>query len=266
MSDPLGDRMKRYEAATKTVLPRRTYTILRVDGRAFHSYLRGAERPYDQQFMADMDQVAVELCKEISGAVFAYTQSDEISVLVVDFQSSGTEPWFGGEVQKMCSIAAATAAAALCGRRPGGTPTFDARVFTVADPVEVANYFVWRQRDCVRNSVTMAAQAQFSHRRLHGVNTGQMQELLWSEKQINWNDYPDGAKRGRVATRHTVLEDVTYTHRRTREVITAPDVPRSFWRPTPAPHFTTNPDGWLASTIPPMPVLQGAVEQEGPSS
>src|SRR5262245_7521451 len=121
----LGKRMKRYEAASQTVLPRRTYTIVRVDGKAFHSYLRDGQRPYDETFMAHMDQVAIALCEEISGAVFAYAQSDEISVLIVDFQSPGTEPWFAGEVQKIVSISAAVATAALGALRPGRRALFD---------------------------------------------------------------------------------------------------------------------------------------------
>lgn len=254
----LGDRMKRHEQAAKTALPRRTYTVLRVDGRAFHSYLRGAAKPFDEQFMADMDQVAIALCQEISGSVFAYTQSDEISVLLVDFRSNGTEPWFGGEVQKMVSIAAATASVTLAALRPG-RPMFDARVFTIADPIEVANYFLWRQRDAVRNSIAMAAQAQFPHRRLHGVSTGQMQELLWAEKGINWNDYPDGCKRGRVVVRESGERPVTFTHKRTGEERTVVAM-RSWWEPRPAPHFTLDAGGFLAGIIPPLPIL-GAVPE-----
>lgn len=250
----LGDRMKRFEQATKTVLPPRTYTLLRVDGKAFHSYLRGAVKPYDEQFMADMDAVAEALCAEISGAVFAYTQSDEISVLAVDFTSAGTQPWFGGEVQKWCSVAASLATAVLNERRPGRRAMFDARVFTVADPAEVANYFIWRQRDAVRNSISMAAQAVFPHRRLHGVNSAQAQELLWAEKGINWNDYPDGCKRGRVAVRASGEREVTFTHKRTgtEETVVAM---RSWWETQAAPHFTSNAGGFLAETIPAMPGL-----------
>jgi tRNA(His) guanylyltransferase len=251
----LGDRMKRYERASQTVLPRRTYTIIRVDGRAFHTYLRGARKPYDEPFMADMDRVAAALCQEISGSVLAYTQSDEISVLAVDFQSPNTEPWFAGEVQKVVSIAAATATAALCTRRSFSRPLFDARAFTIADQVEVANYFIWRQRDAVRNSIAMAAQAHFSHNRLHGVSTGQMQELLWSEKGVNWNDYPDGCKRGRVVTRQSGEREVSFPHKRTGEIQTVIAL-RSWWEPQAAPNFTTQPDGFLATVIPAMPTLE----------
>lgn len=251
--------MKGYEAAARFTLPRRTYTIVRVDGRAFHSYLRQAEKPFDLTFMNQMDHVASVLCEEMMGAAFAYAHSDEISVLLTDFGSVHAEPWFGGTVQKMASIAAATATAVLNRDRftdysQFRLATFDARVFTIPDPVEVANYFVWRQRDCVRNSVSMAAQAHFPHKRLHGLNGGAMQELLWSEKGVNWNDYPDGAKRGRICRRVTAPEVVTYTDKRTQEENTIEAI-RSRWESSAAPHFKAEAGSWLASVIPPPPSL-----------
>lgn len=253
----LGDRMKRYEATTRTLLPRRTYTILRVDGRAFHTYLRGAQKPFDEQFMADMNAVAEALAAEITGSAFTYTQSDEISILVTDFATEQTEPWFGGVAAKQLSISAALATAVLNERRPGKRALFDARVFTLSDPVEVANYFLWRQRDAVRNSITMAAQAHFTHRRLHGVSTGGMQELLWSEAGVNWNAYPDGCKRGRVAFRWTGERPVEYVDRRSGETVTTTAV-RSWWASMPAPHFTTEPGDWLAVMIPALPTLHSS--------
>lgn len=253
-STALGDRMKAHEQVTRQVLPGRCYTVLRVDGRAFHSYLRGCQRPFDEKFMQDMDAVAEALCSEISGAVLAFTQSDEISVLVTDFGSAGTQAWFGGVLAKQVSIAASLATAVLNERRPGKRALFDARVFTLSDPVEVANYLIWRQRDAVRNSIAMAAQARFSHKRLHGVSTGQMQELLWSEHQINWNDYPDGCKRGRVTVKQTGEREITYVDKRTKTENATVAV-RSWWETGGAPHFTAEPDGWLASVIPAMPRL-----------
>lgn len=267
-STALGDRMKAHEAAFRSVLPHRTYTVLRVDGRAFHAYLRGAEKPFDAQFAADMDTVAEALCKEITGAVFAYTQSDEISVLFADFGSVNAQPWFGGVVAKQVSIAAAIATAEINARRPGQRALFDARVFTLADPVEVANYFLWRQRDAVRNSISMAAQAHFSHRQLHGVSTGRMQDMLWSEHGINWNDYPDGFKRGRVTVRRVGERPVEYVDKRSGETVQTTAV-RSWWETSGAPHFTVG--GWLGNTIPALPqlaaALDGPAEQpaDGPS-
>jgi tRNA(His) 5'-end guanylyltransferase len=254
-STALGDRMKAYEAVHRAVLPRRTYTLLRLDGRAFHSYLRGAQKPFDEQFMADMGAVAESLCEEISGAVFAYTQSDEISVLVTDFSSIQTQPWFGGVVAKQLSVSASLATAVLNERRPGKRALFDARLFTISDPVEVANYFLWRQRDAVRNSISMAAQAHFSHKRLHGVSSGGMQELLYTEAGVNWNDYPDGCKRGRVTVRRTGERPVEYIDKRTQETVRTTAV-RSWWETVPAPHFTTSPSDWLAEAIPAMPTLR----------
>ena len=261
-STALGDRMKKYEAVTRFVLPGRTYTIIRVDGKAFHSLLRHAEKPFDSIFMAVMDEVAAGMCAEVAGTVFSYQHSDEISLLVTDFGSVHTEAWFGGGVQKMASVAASAATAAfaelaLSLSKPMGRALFDGRVFTIPSAVEVANYFLWRQRDCVRNSVAMAAQAHFSHKRLHALNSAQMQELLWSEKGVNWNDYADGAKRGRICQRVTGEEDVTYTDKRSGEQKTV-SVVRSHLVSEPAPHFIAEPDSWLAKVIPSLPSLTGA--------
>jgi tRNA(His) 5'-end guanylyltransferase len=229
MGDSLGDRMKRYEAVTRSVLLPHSLTVLRVDGRAFHSYLRAADKPYDYSFMADMQAVAEGLCREVSGTVLAYGQSDEISLLISDLGPQ-SEPWFGGVVQKMASVAASCATGLLLRRRgwANGTPQFDARVFTVPSWIEAANYVIWRQRDAVRNSISMAAQAAFSHNQLHGLNTDQMQELLFTKHGINWNNYPAAAKRGWVLTREVREAPVTYTHKRTGEVCSTV-AERTFW-------------------------------------
>lgn len=236
MSDALGDRMKSYEAVTRSVLLPHSYTILRVDGRAFHSYLRKAQKPYDFDFMADMQAVAQTLCQEASGTVFAYGQSDEISLLLSDVEPQ-SQPWFGGAVQKMASVAAGIATASLISRRGwDGLPHFDARVFTLPSETEVGNYFIWRQRDAVRNSVSMAAQALFSPRQLHGKDSNEMQEMLWAEHQVNWNGYPDAAKRGWVVTRATREAEVRYVDRRTNTE-QATRALRTFWDIAPAPHL-----------------------------
>jgi tRNA(His) guanylyltransferase len=254
----LGDRMKDYESVHRTALPPRSYTVIRVDGRAFHTLMRGAARPFDFEFMACMDVTATALCDEVQGAVFGYVQSDEISVLTMDFAGPNSQPWFGGEVQKQVSIAASTATAAFNAHRAADSAlaarlgTFDARVFTLPSAVEVANYFLWRQRDAIRNSISMAAQARFSPRQLHGVDTGRMQEMLRSEHGIDWAAYPDGAKRGRVVVKETGEREVTFTHKRTGHVETTMAL-RAWWEPRPAPLFAAEADGWLAQTIPPMP-------------
>lgn len=246
----LGDRMKSYEQTTRAVLPRRTYTLIRVDGRSFHTYLSGAVKPYDFGFMAEMDEVAMALCKEISGAEFAFVQSDEISVLVTDFATNNTQPWFGGVVQKMASISAARASVTLSRIRSDEQPAlFDSRVFTIPDPSEVAAYFIWRQRDCVKNSIAMAAQSFFTHQELHGVNTEQMQELLWSKAGVNWTDYPAGAKRGRVIVKTGGDKPGSFRDGRTGEMVSKVAY-RTWWEARPAPRFAFDLKSPLRDMIP----------------
>src|SRR4051812_23195783 len=232
--DSLGDRMKdHYENRTRAYLPRRTYTIVRVDGKSFHAYCRGLQRPYDTDLMADMDATAVALCNQMQGARLAYVQSDEISVLLTDVESTDTEAWFDATLQKIVSVAASCAAMAFNLERSQRSSRvgamFDGRAFTIPDPVEVENYFIWRQQDATRNSIAMAAQAQSSHQQLHGVSADQMQELLFRERGINWNDYPAGCKRGRVVVREVSTADVTYIDKRSGEERIANDVMRSRW-------------------------------------
>ncbi|MET9086143.1 tRNA(His) guanylyltransferase Thg1 family protein [Streptomyces sp. NPDC004237] len=249
----LADRMKALESVHRNVLPRRTYAILRVDGRAFHTYLRGAQKPFDPDFAAAMDQVAEALCAEIMGAAFAYTQSDEVSVLFTDFARAHTQPWFGGVVAKQVSVAASLATAVLAEQRPGrDRATFDARVLTLDRTADVADYFLWRQMDAVRNSVSMAARAHFSHRRLKGVPVPAMQDLLRTEADTDWFELPAGFRRGRVTVRQTGPRPVEYVDGRTQQTVRTTAV-RSWWQTEPAPQFTREPSAWLAEHIPYRP-------------
>lgn len=232
----LGDRMKDYEGITRTVLPRRAWTIMRLDGRNFHAWTRGLERPFSAELAAAIDATALALCEQVAGTVFAYTQSDEVSLLLTDFGKVGTQPWFGGSVQKMTSISASIATANFNAAMPGRSPAhFDSRVFTVPGSGEAANYFIWRQRDAVRNSVAMAAQSMFSHQSLHGVGVSAMQDRM-HEAGVNWNDYPARFKRGGQVVKCSGLRDVTYTDKRTgsEQTIT---VDRSWWEIQDADHY-----------------------------
>lgn len=237
----LSNRMKRYENAASLVLPLRTYTVIRVDGRTFRTHLAEAVRPFDDHFVAAMNSVAGALVEEISGSFAAFTQSDECSVVCADFGSLYTEPWFGGNVQKICSVAASIATLRYNSMpqpwRANGTPggTFDARVYTIASAVEVANYLVWRQLDCSVNSLRMAGTAYFRHEELLGVSSSELQEKLF-RRGINWNDYPAGVKRGRV------------THR-------VRDGDKVRWVTEDAPFLRAVPDSFLGELIPPLPDL-----------
>lgn len=196
--DSLGDRMKEfYENRTRNSLPRRTYTIIRVDGKAFHSYTRGLIRPFDEKLVNDMDETACYMCKNIQGAKFAFVQSDEISILLTDFEGLTTDAWFDGNIQKMASISASLATAKFNELRPNKIALFDSRVFTIPSDIEVENYFIWRQQDTTRNSISSVAQSMFSHRELENKNTDQMQEMCF-QKGVNWNDFSAKLKRGRL--------------------------------------------------------------------
>jgi tRNA(His) 5'-end guanylyltransferase len=196
--DSLGDRMKgQYEDRYRFSLPRRTYTIIRCDGKSFHTYTRGCDKPYDDKLSAAMLTATIALCEAAQGSAFGYVQSDEISVLLTDFATIQTDAWFDGNVQKIASVSASIVTETFNAMHGWhGRAHFDARVFTIPDPVEVENYFIWRQQDATRNSISGLAQAHFSAKQLHGVNNAEMQEMLFREKGINWNDSPVERKRG----------------------------------------------------------------------
>jgi tRNA(His) guanylyltransferase len=225
--------MKEYELVWKQRLPRRLPLIIRVDGRAFHSYLKNNIKPFDHQFVKDMGFVAKALCEQIQGAQLAYHQSDEISIVVQDYQNEHSQPWFGGELQKIVSLSAAIATSELQSRRDG-RPLFDSRAFVLPNMQEVYNYLLWRQRDAVKNSVSMAAYAHFSHKDLIDVTTEGRQEMLFTQRGINWNDYPAEYKRGQVAVKKSGEKEVTFQLHGVKHTAVAE---RSWWDVEAAPHF-----------------------------
>ena len=223
--DSLGDRMKRYEGVSRNFLTRRVPVIIRLDGKAFHTFTKGMRKPFDRILMSAMQDTMKYLCENIQGCVFGYTQSDEITLVLTDYTTIKTDAWFGYNVQKMTSIAASMAtlafnsffidgANAACQyydmessveaalefdysvyERRFGQALFDARAFSV--PVdEVCNCLIWRQQDAPRNSIEAVGQANFSHKELQGKNCNEVQEMLWSKCKINWNDFPVDCKRG----------------------------------------------------------------------
>jgi len=197
MKDDIGDRMKDlYESRSRYMLSRRTFCIIRLDGKAFHSYTKGLTRPFDDKFMNDMDDTAKFLCENIQGVKFAYVQSDEISLLLTDFDHIDTDAWYDGNIQKIVSVSASLATAKFNELRPGKLAFFDSRVFTIPYRTEVENYFLWRQMDATRNSVTSVAQSLYSHKELEGKNGSQKQEMIF-QKGTNWNNLPSRYKRGR---------------------------------------------------------------------
>jgi tRNA(His) 5'-end guanylyltransferase len=150
-----------------------------LDGRAFHTYTKNAQKPFEPELMYAFRKVTEDLMGDIGGAVLGYTQSDEISLLLWDAKSITTEPFLGGNVQKLVSLAASMTTALWAVnyhgpmRRYTLVPTFDARVFTIPDPTEVANYFLWRQRDCIRNARIAWAHKILGHKAIQGLSSEQ---------------------------------------------------------------------------------------------
>ena len=239
--DSIGDRMKDwYENRTRIHLPRRTYTIIRVDGKAFHTWTKGMDRPFDKDLMSVMDQVAVAMCQEIQGAKLAYVQSDEISIVMTDFEGPKTESWFDGNLQKIVSISAAIATAKFNDAALDlflnqqnkkflkmELALFDSRAFTVSTAVEVENYLIWRQQDATRNSIQMAARALYSHTECNNKNTSELQEMTF-QKGVNWNDYSAREKRGGIIYKKSTGEALD----------TDPPMYRKAWVAEGAPIFT----------------------------
>ncbi len=213
--DSLGDRMKGYEDAYRTYMTGRMPLILRIDGKAFHTYTRGFIRPFDPDFSELMLKTTLALCDEIQGVKLAYWQSDEISLFITDYDTLTTQAPFDKNLQKLVSISASIATAAFNHEAAKANSRrfeycledkfkpmacFDSRAF-VLPHAEVCNYFLWRQQDASRNSINSLGQSQFSPKQLHGLCTDEVQEVLFKEKGINWNDSPTIQKRGACVIR-----------------------------------------------------------------
>lgn len=263
-----------YEQIPKTKLMRRCPVIIRLDGRSFHTFTRGFQRPFDEILIKSMQETTKYLCESIQGCVLGYTQSDEISLVLVDYQKFETSAWFDYEVQKMCSIAASMATMAFNKifldnidlayyeefRELGldnmdcfdneeeydktfeelekkyrtyyskvNKAMFDARCFNIPKE-EVTNYIYWRQLDASRNSIQMVGQANFSHKELHCKTCNDIQDMLMTQKGINWNNLSTHLKRGSCVIKQYQItkdggvfeshaEDRLVSHGRTRWVV-----------------------------------------------
>lgn len=222
----LGDRMKEYENVERKYLTRRLPVCIRIDGKAFHSYTKGFERPFYRPFREAMENTTLDLAGAVMGCKMAYTQSDEITLLLTDDDTLETQPWFGKNLQKIVSLSAAMATyffnknvvstiyqyldrgeadkiIALNDAWKTKMAVFDARAWCVPHE-EVLNTLVWREQDCLRNSIESAGQTYFSHKQLIGKSCNEIKEMLLKEKGINFDDYPTWFKRGVCAIKKPV--------------------------------------------------------------
>lgn len=200
--DALGDRCKRFEMAEagRRALPG-IPLIARLDGRAFHTFTRGLARPWDDRFGQCMVETTRTLVDDLRVLV-GYTQSDEITLLWwVPAQGPSHYP-FDGRFQKIASVAAGLASAAFARlaaerlpEKSDAIPCFDARVWQVPTREDALDVFVWREDDATKNSLSMAARAQYGHGELHGKSGAELHELLHA-RGVNWNNYPARYKRG----------------------------------------------------------------------
>lgn len=235
--DDLGVRMKTfYEQIPKTKLMRRCPVAIRIDGKAFHTFTRGFQKPFDEVLIKSMQGTMKYLCENIQGCVLGYTQSDEITLILVDYKKLTSSAFFDYEVQKLCSIAASMATMAFnkffekyvdeyrfskwdgVSNYEDGTwgyiqtllnavdkgAMFDARCFNIPKE-EVTNLCYWRQDDASRNSIQMVGQANFSHKELHKKSRNDIQDMLMTQKGINWNDFPTYQKRGSCCVRNKIV-------------------------------------------------------------
>ena len=259
VNDELGKRMKEYyEQIPKTRLMRRTPVAIRLDGKTFHTFTKGFKKPFDEVMIKSMQETMKYLCEHIQGCVLGYTQSDEITLILVDYKNLDSCAWFDYEVQKLCSVSASMATVAfnkfftvnikkeIAEYRTSLVPQsikaqerikkycntlkqasekgamFDARVFNIPKE-EVTNLIYWRQLDATRNSIQMVGQANFSHKELQNKSCNDIQNMLLTEKDINWNNFPTTMKRGSCCIKN---RDVCEPYDNT---VLAPGLPIGEW-------------------------------------
>lgn len=214
----LGDRMKWYEKGVGKVLSKEYPAMIRIDGKAFHTYTKGFDKPFDDFIFGAMEYTTIKLCEEMQNVRIAYMQSDEISLLMTVGENPDSQHWFGGKVDKIVSVAASIASAhfnhymdkmywnpkIMAAEIVGDAPrrkiaVFDARTWNVPSD-EANNVFVWRQQDAIRNSVSALAQSVFSHKELHGKDVETMKVML-AERGILWHELSEVLQRGCIIER-----------------------------------------------------------------
>ena len=215
MLDSLGDRIKRYEEVSKLKLVNRMPVIIRLDGSSFHTYCKKFNRPFDEDLSLVFKEVCKKLINTIQGAKFCYRQSDEISILLMSYKNITTGSWFDNNLQKIVSISSSICTAHfnyyIMNNLQGDSLTklttpiayFDSRAFNIPEN-DVTNYFIWRQRDAIRNSIQALGQSYFSQKELYGLSQLDIKNKLLSEKGICWEHLPIEYQRGFCVINNTL--------------------------------------------------------------
>lgn len=226
---PLSIKMKEAESLSDYKLNAKVPVLARIDGKAFHTLTKNMKKPFDENFHQSMINAAKELCENISGVKIAYVQSDEISLLLTDYDKINTQPWFNYELRKCCSVSASIATGGflvsymklfkdqaekiMIGN--GIIPSFDSRFWNL-DRENIFDYFKWRQIDCIKNSKMLLGQSHFSHKQLHGKNTDEVCQMLL-EKNISWDKTEARFKYGTILIKENYIiqvnnKDITRNH------------------------------------------------------
>lgn len=205
----IGTRMKEnYESVSKTKLICRMPVAIRVDGRSFHTFTKKFHKPFDEVLIQAMQLTMLDMCKNIQGCVFGYQQSDEITLILVDYEGFDQASWFDNEVQKICSISASMATLyfnknfsnavnkntnmsnedrIIYNEAIHSGAMFDSRCFNIPKE-EVANLVYWRQQDAIRNAIEMVGRAHYSHKQLFKKNTTDIKQMLLNDYGINFDN------------------------------------------------------------------------------
>lgn len=215
--DTLGNKIKDLEGIEcfRKFIPNLPI-IVRADGRSFHQFTKGLARPYDTRFSSLMVETTKYLVEQ-TVADLGYTQSDEISLILLNNKGEKSQPFFNGRIFKiistisaLCSVYFNKHLSTYIPEKANKTPTFDCRSFQAANNKDIIDYLLWRETDATKNSISMASQSVFSHKSLQNLNTSEMQEKLFQEKNINWNDYPDFFKKGTYIRRFKDFRSFSY--------------------------------------------------------
>lgn len=217
--DELGDELKSQERAeTGRKLASDLPIMVRLDGKAFHTYTKGLNRPFDENLSRTMRETTAWLVEQ-TNAKIGYTQSDEIT-LVFFSNNPDAQPMFDGKVQKMTSVLSSMCTAKFnqlaqinIEEKKNKFAYFDARVWNVPDMETVAKVFFWREEDAVKNSITMAASAIYSHKQLHGIGS-QAKIKMMANKNVDYYAYPDFFKRGSYFGRSLCFEEISNEHKK----------------------------------------------------
>lgn len=224
--DTLKDKCLYYRSLTDTRLVPNSYVLVMLDGRSFSSMIKNKFKlPFDDNFIDMMNETAKYVCENVSGCKLAYVQSDEISLVLTDFDTPTTDSFFGYRTFKLLSIIASLATAKFnqlmtlynmsngLGMNPGDCimktklAQFDCKVWNVPTLNDVYAWFLYRQNDCIKNSKGQLAQTYYSHKELFKLTTDQQIEKLNVEKSINWHEFDDNKKYGRLITKQTITTE-----------------------------------------------------------